>query len=309
MPKNTRRITVTRTVTYTTTIDTPGIVHIPHTAAGDTTTLTQLGGANGATGVMAIAELLAGSDLEHDGTISKTNWSISSKSDIEPYITRPKNTALPIGTRVASTNPSQDKLAALGKLFVVVAIDNTVNGGKTADSNTEPAWHTANGGETTDGGITYRTIPKFPNENQLKVFAAATVYGLGTILKPSDNSLKEFLVITATTSNTTAQMATALWVSQDKIGTIAQFATGAGQTAATAGRVICIAGCQTYAYRTQYSIGDLVKPADDSSEEYLVIVSGRSNTKPLDKTEDTKPVAVAVGGEVVHGTAKFRRIV
>lgn len=295
MPKNTRRITVTRTVTYTTTIDTPGIVHIPHTAAGDTTTLTQLGGADGATGVMAIAELLAGSDLEHDGTITKTNWSISSKSDIEPYITRPKNTALPIGTRVASTNPSQDKLAALGKLFVVVAIDKTVNDGKTANSNDEPAWNTANGGITTDGGITYRTLPKFPDANQLRQFVSATAYGAGTILKPASTSLKEFLVTMATTATTQPQA----WASFDKVGQVKNLVATTG----TSGQVICIAGCQTYAYRTQYAMGDLVKPTADSNSEYLVVAAGRSNTTDLEST------APAVGTEVTRGTAKFRKIV
>lgn len=295
MPKNTRRITVTRTVTYTTTIDTPGIVHIPHTAAGDTTTLTQLGGANGATGVMAIAELLAGSDLEHDGTITKTDWSISSKSDIEPYITRPKNTALPIGTRVASTNPSQDKLAALGKLFVVVAIDKTVNDGKTANSNDEPAWNIANGGITTDGGITYRTLPKFPNANQLRQFASATAYGVGTILKPSATSLKEFLVTMATTATTQPQA----WASFDRVGQVKNLVATAG----TSGQVICIAGCQTYAYRTQYAMGDLVKPTADSNSEYLVVAAGRSNTT------DLEPTAPAVDTEVTRGTAKFRKVV
>lgn len=293
MPKNTRRITVTRTITYTTTIDTPGIVHIPHTAAGDTTTLTQLGGADGATGVMAIAELLAGSDLEHDGTITKTNWSISAKADIEPYLTRPKNTALPIGTRVASTNPSQDKLAALGKLFVVVAIDKTVNDGKTANSNDEPAWNTANGGITTDGGITYRTLPKFPDANQLRQFVSATAYGAGTILKPASTSLKEFLVTMATTATTQPQA----WATFDKVGQVKNLVATTG----TSGQVICIAGCQTYAYRTQYAMGDLVKPTADSNDEYLVIVSGKSDTTDLS--------VASAGGEVVRGTAKFRRIV
>ena len=300
MPKNTRRITVTRTVTYTTTIDNPGMVDIAHTAA-DSDTLDKIGGATGATGVMAIAELLAGSDLVHNGTITKTNWSISSKSDIEPYITRPKNTALPIGTRVASTNPSQNKLAALGKLFVVVAIDKTVNDGKTADSNTEPEWNTANGGITTDDGITYRTIPKFPNEKQLVQFVSATAYGAGTILKPASKSLKEFLVITATTTNTKPQV----WAEFDTVGQVKNLVATTG----TSGQVICIAGCQTYAYRTQYAMGDLVKPTADSNSEFLVTVAGKSNMKPLENTEDDKPVAVAVGASVTHGTATFLRIV
>lgn len=296
MPKNTRRITVTRTVTYKTTIDTPGIVHIPQSTAGDTTTLTQLGGADGATGVMAIAELLAGSDLTHNGTITKTDWSISAKADIEPYLTRPKNTALPVGTRVASTNPSQDKLAALGKLFVVVAIDKTVNDGKTANSNDEPEWNTANGGITTDGGITYRTLPKFPDADQLRQFVSATAYGVGTILKPASTSLKEFLVTTATTDNTQPQA----WATFDVVGQSKNLVATKG----TSGHVICIAGCQTYAYRTQYAIGDLVKPTADSNSEYLVVAAGRSNTAVLESA-----TAPAVGTEVTRGTAKFRKIV
>lgn len=297
MPKNTRRITVTRTVTYTTTIDNPGMVDIAHTAA-DSVTLNKIGGATGATGVMAIAELLAGSDWVHNGTITKGDWSISSKADVEPYITRPKNTALPIGARVVSTNPGKEKLIAQSKLFVVTAIDKTVNDGRTANSNTEPDWSLGHGVETTDGGIKYRTLPKFPNSNQLVAFAEKTAYSIGVVLKPSANSLKEFLVIAATNTNTT----TPVWTNWDSTDGLERALTGGG-------RVICIAGCKTYDYLTQYAVGDLVKPAKDSSQEYLVIVAGKSNTKVLEKTEAATPADVAPGGEIVHGTAKFRRIV
>lgn len=275
MPKNTRRVTVTRTVTFTTTVDTPG-----YPEETDPNMLTVLGGAAGNTGTLSIGELLAGSNLANNGTITRGNWSVSGTStNVEPYITRPQNAALVLGQRVASIRPPTGSEAALGKLFFVATA------GTTANVSTEPAWTLTDGGTTSDGTVTFRTLPKFPT---LTTFAAATVYAIGTILRPSAASMKEFLVTTATTASTTAPT----WTSIDTLG--------AANALPGAGNVICIAGCLTYAFQTQYALGDVVKPSAASSEEYLVTVAGRS---------DTTALTAAVGANVVRGTATFRRLV
>jgi len=275
MPKNTRRATVTRTVTFTTTIDTPG-----RPEETDANLLTLLGGAAGTTGTLSIAELLAGSNLANNGTISKTNWSVTGTSvNIEPYITRPQNTALTLGQRITSLTPPSGNEAALGKLFVVTVA------GTTANSANEPTWTLTNASTTTDGTATLRTIDKFYTPTN---FAAATVYGVGTIVRPSAASLKEFLVTTATTASTAAPT----WTNLDTMG--------AANSLPGAGAVICIAGCRAYAFQTQYALGDVVKPSAASSEEYLVTTAGRSDTTALTTT---------VGASVTRGTAVFKRIV
>jgi hypothetical protein len=275
MPKNTRRATVTRTVTFTTTIDTPG-----RPEETDPNILTLLGGAAGTTGTLAIGELLAGSNLSNAGIISRGNWSVTGTSiNIEPYITRPQNTPLTLGQRIASIKPNTGNEAALGKLFVVTV------GGTTANVATEPTWALTDGNTTTDGTVTYRTIPKFPT---LTTFVTATVYGIGTILRPAATSLKEFLVTTATSASTTAPT----WTNLDTLG--------AANSLPGAGAVICIAGCVTYTFQTQFALGDLVKPSAASAEEYIVTVAGRS---------DTTALTASVGASVTRGTATFKRII
>jgi hypothetical protein len=275
MPKNTRRVTVTRTVTFTTTIDSPG-----QPEATDANMLTYLGGAAGTTGTLAIGELLAGSDLANNGIISRGNWSVTGTSvNVEPYTTRPKNTALSVGTRVASIKPPVGKEAALADLFVVTTA------GTTANSDAEPSWNTAAYGATTDGTVTYRTIPKFYTPT---TFVAATAYAAGTILRPSASSTKEFLVTIATTAATTAPT----WTNLDTLG--------ASNSLPGAGAVVCIAGCSTYANRTPYALGEIVKPSAASAEEYIVTTAGRSDTTALTTT---------VGASVTRGTATFKRLV
>lgn len=275
MPKNTRRITVTRSITYTATIDTPG-----YPEADDADMLVRLGGAAGNTGMLSIGELLAGS-LTSNGSIVKENWSVvlDASTNVEPYTTRPKDAPLSIGARVASIKPPAGKEAALGKLFVVTVA------GTTGTSDTEPNWNTANGGTTTDNTVTYRTIPKFYTPT---TFAAGTVYAVGSILRPSNTSAKEFLVTTATTAATTAPT----WTDLD--------VPGDANSLPGAGAVICIAGCKTYSYLTFFALGDVVKPSAASTQEYLVTVAGRSDTSALS--------VASVGGSVTRGTAQFKRI-
>lgn len=275
MPKNTRRVTVTRTATFTTTIDVPG-----YPEETDANMLVLMGGAAGSTGTLSIGELLSGSSLANNGTISRANWSVSGTSiNVEPYITRPQNAALTLGQRVASVSPPSGSEAALGKLFFVATA------GTTANTSTEPTWSTTDGGTTSDGTVTFRTLPKFPT---LTTFAAATVYPVGTILRPAATSMKEFLVTTATTASTTLPT----WTNLDTLG--------AANSLPGAGAVICIAGAVTYAFQTQYALGAVVKPTSSSSEEYLVTTAGRS---------DVTALTASVGASVTRGTATFKRII
>lgn len=272
MPKNTRRVTVSRTITYVTTIDTPG-----YPEESDANMLVILGGAAGNTGTLSLGDLLAGSNLSNNGTITKNNWAVSSSANIEPYITRPQNTALSLGQRVASVSPVSGNEAALGKLFVVTTA------GTTANAATEPTWTLTDGNTTTDGTATFRTISKFATISNYAVGAQT----LGAIVRPATGSLKEFLVTTAGTST-----GAPTWTSSDTIGAAVSFPG--------AGAAVCIAGCVTYAFQTQYELGAVVKPSGASSEEYLVTVAGRSDTTALTTT---------VGASVTRGTATFKRII
>lgn len=273
MPKNTRRVTVTRTVTFTATVDTVG-----RPEETDANMLTLLGGAAGTTGTLSIAELLAGS-TSANGAISRGNWSVSGTSaNIEPYSTRTPSLAMTVGQRIASLSPPSGYEAALGKLFVVTVA------GTTGAGTTEPNWTLTDGSTTTDGTVTFRTIPKFPT---ISNFAINTSVSLGAIIRPVANSLKEFLVTTAGTTAGTAPT----WTSSDT----------AGQTiVSNTATFTCIANTKTYAFNTVYSLGDLVKPSAADSGEYLVTTAG---------TSDTTALSTTVGASVTRGSAVFKRIV
>lgn len=273
MPKSTRRVTVSRTVTFTATLDTVG-----RPEETDANMLVLLGGAAGTTGPLSIAQLLAGS-IAANGSISPSAWSITgTSSNIEPYATRTGNLPMGLGQRIASIAPPSGSEAALGKLFVVTVA------GTTAAGSTEPSWNLTDGGTTTDGGVTFRTIPKFPS---IATFAINTSYALGAIVRPAATSLKEFLVTTAGTSAGAAPS----WVSADTVG----------QTLAS-GTVTftCIAGARTYAFNTVFALGDVVEPTAGDSAEYLVTAAG---------TSDTTALSASVGNSVTRGSAVFKRIV
>lgn len=277
MPKNIRRATVTRTVTFTATIDLPG-----YPEETDANLLVVAGGAAGTTGLLSIAELLSGSAAAN-GAISRGNWSVTGTSvNVESYISRPQNTALTVGRRVASVTPPAGYEAAISKMFVVTTA------GTTANSGTEPNWSLTDGGTTTDGTVTYTTIPKFPTIN---TFATSTAYALGQIVKPSSTSTKEFLVTTAGTSGASAPT----WTSADTLG-----------ATVTSGTVTfrCITNTATVADYTPYALGDILKPSSASSQEYLVIAAGTTGAGT-----STGLTAGAVGNTVTLGSVIFKRMV
>lgn len=274
MSKNTRRVTVTRTATFTATVDLPG-----RPEETDANMLVALGGSAGTTGTLSIGELLSGS-IANNGSISRANWSVTGTSvNIEPYITRPTSTALTLGARIASVKPVSGNEGALAKLFVVTTA------GTTGSSNTEPTWTLTDGGTTTDNTVTYRTIPKFPT---ITTYAQSTVYAVGALFRPSAASMKEYLV---TTANTMAA-STPAFNSYDSVGDSLSFQTS--------GVAICIAGVKTYAYLTSYALGDIVEAGAGDGSEYIVTVAGRSDTSTLTAT---------VGNSVTCGGATFKRLV
>ena len=274
MPKNIRRATVTRTVTFTATIDVPG-----YPEETDANILTLSGGAAGNTGTLSIAELLSGS-IAANGAISRGNWSVTGTSiNVESYNSRPQNTALAVGARVASVSPPAGFAAAVGKMFVATVA------GTTANSSTEPNWSLTDGATTTDGTVTFRTIPKFPT---FVNFAINTAYTVGQIIRPTATSMREYLVTTAGTSAASAPT----WTSADTAG-----ATLTSNTAV----LTALVNVSTYAQLTTFGLGDIVKPSAASSEEYLVTVAGTTNT--------TASLSASVGNSVTIGTATFKRIV
>ena len=273
MPKSTRRVTVTRTVTFTATLDTVG-----RPEETNANMLLLLGGAEGNTGTLSIAQLLAGS-IAANGAITPGNWSITGTSlNIEPYATRTPSLAMTVGQRIASISPPAGSEAALGKLFVVTVA------GTTGSGTTEPSWNLTDGNTTTDGTVTFRTIPKFPT---ITNFLANTPYSVGAIVRPATNSMKEFLVTTGGTSAASAPT----WTNADTPGQ-----TVASNTVT----FTSIAQTRTYAFNTVFALGDVVKPSAASSEEYLVTTAGTSNTTSL---------SASVSASVTRGTAVFKRIV
>lgn len=279
MPKHVRRVTVTRTVTFTATIDTAG-----RPEETDANIIIANGGAAGATGVLAIAELLAGS-LANAGIISRGSWSATGTSvNVEPYVVRPQNTALALGQRIVSVSPPAGYEAARGKLFVVSAP------GSTANVSNEPNWSLTDGSTTTDGSVTFRTIPKFYTPTTA---VTATTYPVGTILRPSAGSLKEFLVTAQSGAFTTPTWSQAAG-GNDTLGT--SFAAGAAT-------LLCISGIKTYAGLTSYQLGDLVKPSTTSAEEYLVTQGGATDTSA------GTALTASVGSSVTIGSVVFKRMV
>lgn len=274
MPKNIRRATVTRTVTFTATIDVPG-----YPEETDANLLTIAGGAAGNTGLLSISELLSGS-ISANGAISRGNWSITGTStNVEAYISRPVSTALAVGIRVASTNPPAGYAGAAAKMFVVTTA------GTTGAGTTEPNWNLTDGGTTTDGTVVYRTIPKFPS---FVNFAINTAYTVGQIIRPSATSMREYLVTTAGTSAATAPT----WTNADTPGTTLTSGTAV---------LTALTEIETYAAVTTYGLGDMVKPNAASAEEYLVTVGGTTNA--------TTTLSASVGSSVTIGTVTFKRIV
>lgn len=274
MPKSTRRITVTRTVTYTATIDVPG-----YPEADSATVITALGGAAGTSGTLSLGDLLAGS-AANNGTVAKGNWSASgSLTNIEVYATRVPDYVMQLGQRVASVSPPSGYEAARSRLFVVTARSGDF---KTGPSSTEPNWNTTVGGTTADDAITFMAVDKFGTISNY----AATALTAGTIVKPSTNSLKEFLV----TANTTFS-GTPTWTDFDSLG----------QTGGTSNALMCVSGCKTYGTLSLFNLGDIVKPSAASSDEYIVTTAG--------KTDTTASLSASVGSSVTIGTVVFKRIV
>lgn len=273
MPKNTRRVTVTRTVTFQATIDTVG-----RPEETDANMLTLLGGAAGSTGPLSIAELLAGSSSAN-GSVVRANWSVTGTSvNIEPYATRTPNLAMALGQRITSIAPQAGYEGALNKLFVVTTA------GTTGASTTEPQWNLTDGLTTVDGSVSFRTIPKFPT---ITTFAINTSVALGTIVRPSANSLKEFLSLGVGTTAGSPPT----WTNSDTVG---------GVVTSNTAQFVCIAGVRTYAFNTVFALGDVVKPSAGDSAEYLVTTAG---------TSDTTALSASVGASVTRGSAVFKRIV
>lgn len=274
MPKSTRRITVTRTVTYTTTLDVPG-----YPEADSATVITALGGAAGTSGTLALGELLSGS-VANNGSISPTVWSASgSLVNIESYSTRVPDFVMQLGQRIASISPPAGYETARSRLFVVTARTGDF---KTGASSAEPSWNTTIGGTTADDAITFMAVDKF---GTVGVYSAAARTA-GTVVKPSSTSLKEFLV----TANTTFS-GTPTWTSFDSLG----------QTGGTSSALLCVSGCKTYGPLALFNMGDIVKPSSASSDEYIVTTGG--------KTDTTASLSASVGSSVTIGTVVFKRIV
>lgn len=267
MSKSTKRVTFTRTVTQTYTADMAGF-------AG-TSDANCLVAANQPNGVNAIGSLLAGT-TSANGAINNGAWSVSGTGTYaEPIGVFAPSTVYQIGQVVAPTNVTPGSL-----LYVVTARASDFKTGAT-----EPTWGTTIGGTTVSGNVTFRAFAK---HTAPLTFATSTSYTLGQRIRPSANSLKEFIVTTAGTSDISAPT----WTSNDSLGTSVTSNTAV---------MLCIAGVTTYATQTRYALGDVIKPSSGSSEEWLCTVAG--------KTDGSSAPTGSVGASVARGTATFLRVV
>lgn len=264
MPKSVKRLSFQRVVTYTYTADMPG-----YAVESDANALVA---ANLPGGTNSIGLLLAGAPAS-GGVISNGAWSVSTAGTrVEPYGTFTPSFAYAIGARVA---PSAANAA---RLHVV-----TVAGTSAAS---EPTWATTVGTTNVSGGATFMAIDKFAIP---AVMAISTVYTAGQVLKPSTNSVKEYLVTVGGTS--AASLPT--FTSFDAVGNTT---TSGGVT------LLCIAGVTIYATQTLYSFGQAVKSSGAQTQEWICSVAG--------KTDDTAGTILTgtVGATVVSGTASFLRV-
>ena len=238
MPKSARRVTFTRTVTFTYTAD------MANFAAN--TDAEALAAANLPGGVNSVGELLSGS-LAANGSVVRAAWSVSGTGTVvEPTGLFVPSVAYTVGQRLApSTNP-------LNRLFVVRTAG-------TAGAS-EPTWNNTIGATTVSSGVTFMAVDKFANP---VTRANSTAYTVGQILRPSGASLKEYLVVTGGTS---AASAPSFVGANDALG-----ATVADGTAS----LLCIGSVSDYASLTSYFLGDVVTPNSSSTEEYLCITAGR----------------------------------
>lgn len=277
MPKNIRRATFTHTVTYTFTTDFAGYPESP-----DATLLTLAGGAAGNTGILSIGDLLAGS-IAASGVVTKGNWSVTgSSSNVEAYISRPQNTALAVGKRVASVSPPSGYAGAAAKMFMVTVA------GTTANTTTEPNWNLTDGGTTTDGGVTYITFPRFPS---ISTFAVNTVYAVGQMVRPSSTSTKEYVVTVAGTSAGTAPT----FASFDNYG---ETITSGGVT------FMCVTDCNLVADYTVYAAGDVIKPVNTGNQELICTAAGTTGSGTVAFFTNA-----ASNTPLVSGSATFQRVV
>lgn len=269
MPKSTRRVTFTRSVTFTFTAEFAN--YVGQTDA-DALTAANLPG-----GVNSIGELLAGS-LAANGQRSPGAWSVSGSGVlVEPIGLFVPGFVYTIGQRVApSSNPAD-------RIFIVSARTGNFQSGAS-----EPTWNTTIGQTTTSNNVTFMAVAKFTAP---LTRANSTAYTAGQIIRPSANSLKEFLV---TTGGTSAASAPSFVGANDAIG--ASFADGTAT-------LLCIAGAADYAALTSYFLGDVVTPNSSSSEEYVCVTAGRTDTSA------STALTATVGNNVTVGTAAFRRVV
>ena len=184
--KNTRRVTFSKTVTYTFTADFPGKAGV-----SDATILAD------SNAPLAIGELLARAAVSHNGNIDNGAWAVTGTStDVHSYSARVANLPLSLGDRVVALG--SPIMGATGKIYVVTEIDPDANEGKTSAIFDEPDWTQTLAGSTVDGGITFTTLPKFYTPS---TFAIDTAYALGVIIKPTAESTEEYIVSVAGVSD------------------------------------------------------------------------------------------------------------
>lgn len=269
MAKTTKRITFSRTVTFTYTADMPG-----YSAETDANALAA---ANGPNGVNSIGELLAGSTASL-GAILRAAWAVptatvtGSISGTTLTVTAVSSGTLTIGQTLSGTNVANGTIITGYTTGTGGTGTYTVSISQTTASTTITA---------TGAGIAIEPY---------NIFVPSYAYALSDRVVPATNpGNRLFIVRTAGTSAASEPT----WNN-----TIGVSTTSGGVTFCAVDKFYTPL---TFATSTAYTVGQVVKPTAVSTSEFLCITAGNSGTGA-----PTWPTTM--GTTVVSGAATFQTI-
>jgi hypothetical protein len=269
MAKTTKRVTFSRTVTFTYTADMPGYASESDANA--------LAAANGPNGVNSIGELLAGSTAAL-GAILRGSWAVptatvtGSISGTTLTVTAVTSGTLVPGQTITGTNVVSSTIITGYGTGTGGTGTYTVNQSQTVASTTITA---------TGAGVSIEPY---------NIFVPSYAYALSDRVVPATNpGNRLFIVRTAGTSAATEPT----W--NNTIGTST---TSGGVTFCAVDKFYT---ATTFAVSTAYTVGQVVKPTAGSANEFLCITAGTSAG-----TAPTWPTTM--GATVTSGTATFQNI-
>lgn len=181
MAATTARVTITRTKTFTFTADFPNYSGL--------TDAQILAAARLPGNPASVGELLATTPGANGSVAVASDWSVSARSNIEPYTVWTPSTAVNL------TSGVRHSPTASGNRIFIPRVAGTTGA-------TEPAWPSAIGAEVISGTVTYVATDKFTT---FPAWLATTAYEKGQI---ATSAGAQYMVTVAGTSGGTAPSTT-----------------------------------------------------------------------------------------------------